>query len=93
MYRLLPGGVIRTSDGAYIPNASGNRDWRKFQEWLLISGNIPDPAAPPPPPDTPADRLERDAVTDPFKRALVARIAAAEGKTVRAVLDELKVLV
>lgn len=35
-------GVIRNSDGASIPNAPGNRDWREYIEWIE-NGGIPDP--------------------------------------------------
>lgn len=91
-YKLTDGGVIRTRDGASIPNARDNRDWQEFQEWLAIPGNTPDPTDPPPVPETAAERLERDAKSDPFKRALVARIAATEGKTVVQVIAELRAL-
>ncbi len=42
---LLPSGVIRTADGAQIPDNPRNSDWRKYQAWLL-AGNTPDPADP-----------------------------------------------
>ncbi len=42
-YKLRPGGVIRTANGAQIPDDPGNRDWRRYQAWLL-AGNTPDPA-------------------------------------------------
>jgi hypothetical protein len=38
----IPGGVIRTIDGAVIPEDSGNKEWIDYQEWLAL-GNIPDP--------------------------------------------------
>jgi hypothetical protein len=41
--------VIRTSDGASIPNSPDNRDWVEYQEWLY-AGNTPDPYVPPPEP-------------------------------------------
>jgi len=40
-YKLIAEGVKR-SDGAFIPESMGNRDWRKYQEWLA-EGNTPDP--------------------------------------------------
>ncbi len=45
-YKLrLPDGVIRTADGAQIPEDPKNGDWRRYQAWLLAS-NTPDPADP-----------------------------------------------
>lgn len=41
--------VIRTSDGACIPNDPGNRDWIEYQDWI-VAGNTPDPYIPPPAP-------------------------------------------
>ncbi|WP_063685504.1 hypothetical protein [Bradyrhizobium stylosanthis] len=41
--------VIRTADGAYIPNDDGNRDWQAYQQWLA-DGGVPDPYVPPPEP-------------------------------------------
>lgn len=39
-------GVVR-SDGANIPNADDNADWREYQRWLA-KGNTSDPADPEP---------------------------------------------
>ena len=51
MYQLTTGTSIkRLSDGAFIPQAPGNRDYAEYLEWVE-SGNTPEPApAPPAPP-------------------------------------------
>jgi hypothetical protein len=45
IYELTENGVTRLADGASIPNANGNRDWREFQEWLS-EGGVPRPMKP-----------------------------------------------
>jgi hypothetical protein len=39
--------VIRTADGACIPNDPANRDWVEYQDWLA-NGGVPDPYVAPP---------------------------------------------
>jgi len=41
--------VIRTADGACIPNDPANRDWVEYQKWLE-DGGVPDPYVAPPTP-------------------------------------------
>lgn len=45
-YELTETGVLDLETGASIPNAEGNRHWRKYQEWLA-EGNTPRPIRPP----------------------------------------------
>lgn len=54
--------VIRTADGACIPNDDANRDWVAYQEWLA-NGGVPDPYVEPPqvpPVATPQDQVLYD---------------------------------
>ena len=50
--------VIRTVDGACIPNSMDNRDWVEYQEWLE-AGGVPDQYVEPEPvPPTPTAEQE-----------------------------------
>lgn len=42
-YQFTDWGVLRLSDGAFIPDAGDNRDWQQYQAWLA-DGGVPDPA-------------------------------------------------
>ena len=44
--------VIRTADGAWIPNDPDNRHWVEYQDWLA-EGGVADPYVPPPEAVTP----------------------------------------
>ena len=47
-YELTESGVKDLETGASIPNASGNRHWREYQDWLAEDvANIPRPICPP----------------------------------------------
>jgi hypothetical protein len=49
--------VIRTADGAIIPNDPANRDWQEYDYWLALGG-VPDPYIEPPPPEPPPPEPE-----------------------------------
>ena len=65
--------VIRTADGACIPNDPANRDWVEYQEWLE-EGNEPDPYVEPEVPE-PVPTPEQELAFDHENRLL-----ALEGK-------------
>jgi hypothetical protein len=51
MYQLTDSSetILRLTDGAFIPRAPGNRDYREYLDWLE-EGNTPLPAPEPPAP-------------------------------------------
>lgn len=38
IYKYRPGGVVRISDGALIPDDPTNADWRAYCEWVAAGG-------------------------------------------------------
>ncbi len=42
-YKLTSTGVQDTEKGCFIPANPTNRDWRKYQKWLKVKTNNPDP--------------------------------------------------
>lgn len=77
MYKLLKQGVRRLADGACIPDAADNSDWRKYQEWLA-AGNTPEPADPEP---APIDQSDIDNLQKQMKAVLLC-VAQVGGLTV-----------
>lgn len=67
--------VIRTTDGASIPNDPANRDWREYQDWLA-AGGVPDNADPPP--------IEPQTVAP---QDLMAQFTADDAAKIRAAVD------
>ena len=63
MYKLTKFGntVIRLEDGACIPFALDNTDYRRYLEWLEIEGNIPEPAQTP---EEIVEEIQRNITTD-----------------------------
>lgn len=55
--------VIRTADGANIPNDPNNRDRIAYDEWLA-EGGVPDPYVAPPAPPPPVDPIQNDVLFD-----------------------------
>jgi hypothetical protein len=59
-YKLTDFGVLRASDGAYIPADKLNSDWREYLRWRKNKDNVPDSADPDPPPDAPDVQLRNN---------------------------------
>lgn len=77
MYKLLRRGVQRLSDGAIVPDVTGNSDWQKYLKWVA-EGNVPEPIDSPSPAELNAPILAELAANDQkIIRAL------AEGDTAR----------
>lgn len=74
-YKLTDGAtVIRTADGAGIPDDPRNADRREYARWLA-AGNTPDPADPPPVPHYVLARDILDKFSDADYAAMKATIA------------------
>lgn len=67
------GTVIRTADGACIPNDPANLDWIEYQAWL-DDGGVPDPYVEPEP-VPPVPTVEQEVLYDHENR-----VRALEGE-------------
>jgi hypothetical protein len=75
-YRLTDSDVvIRTADGASIPNDPANRDRAEYDAWYA-AGGVPDPYVPPPPVPPVVDANTR--IDAGVAAALVTAVAAAQ---------------
>jgi len=66
--------VIRTEDGACIPNDPANRDYAEYLKWLE-DGGVPDPYVEPPPPEPAPPTTEQQILYDHENR-----VRALEGE-------------
>lgn len=72
MYKLTNGTeIIRLADTAYIPADPTNTDYQDYVLWL-DAGNNPEPADPPAPPPTAAEKLAAAGLTVEELRELLA---------------------
>ena len=73
MYQLTTGtSILRTSDGAFIPQDPANTDYAAYLAWVE-AGNTPEPAPIPEPPVplTPAEKLAQSGLTVAELKALL----------------------
>jgi len=68
--------VIRTNDGAFIPNDPANRDRAAYDKWLAAGGE-PDPYIEPPAPKPAVDANER--LDDGIAAALMTALSVRNG--------------
>lgn len=78
--RSLDGAIVRTRDGATVPDDPRNPDWRDYQAWRA-AGNQPDPPPPAPPPARDL-AAEVDALKAKLARAEAAEAVLIEKGTV-----------
>lgn len=85
--RDMVAGTIQRYPEAFVAPApkGGPRDW-KVSNGALVSDAIVDPKPP-----TGAEKAEAQMTTDHFIRGWVKRQALKEGKTPRAIMDEIKI--
>lgn len=86
------GGVIRstTDSGQTSQIPEDGNGWGEYLRWR--GRNTTDPADVPPPPETEAEKVTREA-KNPLFRVLLKRMADKEGTTVADLLTELRALV
>ncbi len=88
-YQLAANGsVIRSSDGATIPNSMQNRDYREYERWVS-AGNAPDPVDVPTPVSE-EDRVEQALVGSPELNAFIKAIAKRLSISQRQLLDDIR---
>lgn len=86
-YKLLKSGVRRIADGACIPEAAGNSDWQRYQEWLA-AGNTPEPADPEPS-ETPVGKIVDMEVKNPITHRALREFFLGFGEAQPAFKDTL----
>lgn len=91
MYKWLKENESVLKDGATSIVKDGH-GWNDFLRWQA-AGGVPDEADPEPVPPTDAEKLETEATTAPFSKALVRALASLRQKTEQETLDWLKSMV